>query len=688
MQFNFPVRINSFLNLTTTFMNATQKIATALRILSIDAVFQANSGHPGMPLGMADIAAVLWTHFLKFNGTNPYWFNRDRFVLSNGHGCMLQYALLHLFGYNMQLQEIKQFRQLHSKTPGHPEKHHTPGIEVTTGPLSQGLANAVGMALAEKQLALKFNKPDCLPLVDHYTYVFLGDGCLMEGLSHESASFAGEQELNKLIAFYDCNGITIDGSAPAHIKEETIQRFTGYNWHILEIDGHDHQAIFDAIKTCQNEKNRPSLIICRTIIGLGSIHQGEAKVHGSPLDANDMAQLKEKLNWHDKPFEIPQEIYQLIDLEKGQSEENAWINICLDYMQKYRENYQEFLRRINGDLPDAWQNIKENLFEKALQFKSPLATRQSSQLCLEQLVPQMPELLGGSADLTPSNNTKTKDSKEINAHQVGNYIHYGVREFGMAAIMNGLAAHQGIIPYGGTFLVFSDYARNAIRLSAMMELKVIYVLTHDSIFLGEDGPTHQPIEHLAMLRYTPKLHVWRPASNLETAVAWTAALEYQGTSCLVLSRQNLMEIKQTKQDSEAIQKGAYIIYEASKTPDIILMATGSEVGIAIETAKKLEAEQIAVRVVSMPNPEVFLQQSSEYQEAVLPSKIRQRVAIEAAQKAYWYQFVGLDGAIVGLSDFGLSAPAEDARTALGFDVPSILKVCQQLLLKNGIVSVH
>lgn len=686
MQFDFPVRIISFSK--KIIMTVTQKIANALKVLSIDAVFQANSGHPGMPLGMADIAAVLWTHFLKFNCSNPHWFNRDRFILSNGHGSMLQYALLHLFGYALSLEDIKQFRQLNSKTPGHPERLHTPGIEVTTGPLSQGLANAIGMALAEKQLANTFNMADFSEIVDHYTYVFLGDGCLMEGLSHESASFAGQHQLHKLIAFYDCNGITIDGEAPYHIKEETIARFTGYQWHVIEIDGHDHQAIFNAIQTCQQEKTKPSLIICHTTIGKGSLLEGQAKVHGAPLDNADMMQLKKSLDWHSAPFEIPNDIRALIDDEKGSRAENQWLEVCLHYMQNSPQLYREFLRRINGDLPDNWQTFKEDLFQQAMHFKPSVATRQASQYCLEHLVPYLPELLGGSADLTPSNNTKVAHSKEITERTPGNYIHYGVREFGMASIMNGLAAHQGFIPYGGTFLVFSDYARNAIRMSAMMELKVIYILTHDSIFLGEDGPTHQPIEHLAMLRYTPKLQVWRPASNLETAVAWTSALEYSGTSCLILSRQNLMAFEQSHRDIEYIRKGAYIVYREKKALNLILLATGSEVGIAIEVAQHLEKESISVRVVSMPNPEIFTTQSTEYQESILPSHLRQRVAIEAAQKNYWYQFVGLDGAIIGLTDYGLSAPAEDARRALGFDVPSILKICKQLLLKNGFMPVN
>lgn len=644
-------------------MKTSQLIASAIRILSIDAVAQANSGHPGMPLGMADIAAVLWTHFLKFNPKNPHWFNRDRFILSNGHGAMLHYALLNLFGYKLSLEDIKNFRQLHSKTPGHPERNHTPGIEVTTGPLSQGLANAVGMALAEKKLNQQFPQ-----LIDHHTYVFLGDGCLMEGLSHESCSFAGEFQLNKLIAFYDCNGITIDGPTPPQIKDETIQRFKGYQWHILEIDGHDHDAIYQAIATCQ-QQDRPSLIICNTIIGLGSKLQGQAKVHGSPLDADDIANIKAQLNWDAPPFTIPEYIYASIDSHKGEILENQWLKTCYQLSTKNPEIYNEFMRRANGDLPDAWPAFKNSLYQIALNMKQPIATRVASQNCLEFLTEKLPELLGGSADLTPSNNTKTKQ---------GDYLHYGVREFGMSAIMNGLAAHQGFIPYGGTFLVFSDYARNAIRMSAMMGLKVIYVLTHDSIGLGEDGPTHQPIEHLAMLRATPRLKVWRPASPLEMAVAWTDAIEYQGASCLILSRQNLDALQQTEKDVAEIQKGGYILYESNATPEIILMSTGSEIAITLEAAKQLELTGISARVISMPCIELFLQQSKEYQNMVLPSHIRTRVAVEAANPSPWYRFVGLDGVVIGLEDFGASAPAEQVREQMGITKNHILKVCHQL----------
>ena len=566
------------------------QIANAIKILSIDAVAKANSGHPGMPLGMADIAAVLWLHFLKFNPKNPDWCDRDRFILSNGHGSMLQYALLHLFGYAVSLEDLKQFRQLHSKTPGHPERLHTPGVEVTTGPLSQGLASAVGMALAEKLLAQQFNQPGCPPLVNHHTYVFVGDGCLMEGLSHESCSFAGEMKLNKLIAFYDCNGITIDGPAPKHIKAETQARFQAYNWHVLDIDGHDHDAIYQAILTCQ-QQDRPSLIICNTIIGRGSLHAGTAKVHGSPLSAEDITQIKKDLQWDSPEFTIPESIYQNIDTQKGIRAEQDWIAVSLEYFQTAPQVYNEFMRRVNRDLPDNWPQIKQELLELSLNMKQPIATRVASQQCLEYLVPQFPELLGGSADLTPSNNTQTKHSHPVIEGQLGNYIHYGVREFGMVGIMNGISAHQGFIPYGGTFLVFSDYARNAIRLSAMMDLKNIFILTHDSIALGEDGPTHQPIEHLAMLRYTPKLNVWRPASPMEMCVAWSHALEYPGSTCLILSRQNLQALTQDLSQAHQIERGGYIVFESHTNPDMILIATGSELGLALE-AKKLLGEEI------------------------------------------------------------------------------------------------
>jgi transketolase len=504
----------------------------------------------------------------------------------------------------------------------------------------------------------------------------------MEGLSHETCSFAGEFQLNKLIVFFDCNGITIDGPAPSSIKHETIGRFKAYGWHVIEIDGHNHEAIFNAIQTCQHQE-KPSLIICHTVIGLGSKNAGLAKVHGSPLDAEDIAQIKKQLNWTAPSFTIPDEIYNSIDKQTLLNKENDWVKTSMQYYEKHPELYTEFMRRMNVDLPDNWADIKQNLIDDASQIKKSLATRVASQHCLEILVKALPELIGGSADLTPSNNTKTTHSESVDIHGNGNYLHYGVREFGMMAIMNGLSAHQGFIPYGGTFLVFSDYARNAIRMSSMMSLKNIFVLTHDSIALGEDGPTHQPVEHLAMLRYTPNLNVWRPASPLETAIAWIESIEYQGTSCLVLSRQNLAELSYDIEQANHIKKGGYILFESHPNPDIIFIATGSEVSLAIGTAKILTESHIKTRVISMPCPEIFLQQSAAYQESVLPKNNRCRIAIEAASKAYWYQFVGLDGEIIGLSEFGRSAPESDVKKALGFDVDSILHHCKQLLNSKG-----
>jgi len=663
-------------------MMSSQQIATALRVLSIDAVAKAKSGHPGMPLGMADIASVLWLHFLKFNPKNPHWANRDRFILSNGHGSMLHYALLHLFGYALSLDDLKNFRQLNSKTPGHPERSHTPGIEVTTGPLAQGLACGVGMAIAEQNLATTFNHPHLPALVDHFTYVFVGDGCLMEGLSHEVCSLAGQLELKKLIVFYDCNGITIDGATPVNMKQETIQRFSAYQWHVIEIDGHDHQAIQQAIMTCQ-QQSRPSLIICRTVIGLGSKYAGQAKVHGSPLDAEDIAAIKQQLAWQAPPFSIPAEIYALIDSHKGIEAENAWIKIAMDYYEQDPEQYHEFMRRMNGDLPETWSDIKQEILHKACAVEANLASRQLSQQCLETLVPQLKELIGGSADLTPSNNTQVKSSNTLDSHTAGNYIHYGVREFGMMAIMNGIAAHQGFIPYGGTFLVFADYARSAIRMSAMMKLKTIFVLTHDSIALGEDGPTHQPIEHLAMLRATPDLLVWRPASALEVAVAWTFAIEHQGSSCLALSRQNLPYMRQTLSQANDIVKGGYIAFQNSETPELILLATGSELSLALEAASILAESQRCIRVVSMPCCELFLAQPKTYQESILPSNVRARIAIEAAASHYWYQFVGLDGEVLGIDEFGRSAPELEVKQALGIHLDELMARCQKLIRRFG-----
>lgn len=655
-------------------MNSCQMLAHAVRFLSVDAVEAAQSGHPGMPLGMADIATVLWQKFLKHNPKNPKWFNRDRFVLSNGHGSMLLYSLLHLTGYNLPLQELKQFRQLHSQTPGHPECTDTPGVETTTGPLGQGLANAVGMAIAEKRLACEFNHD--YELVNHYTYAFVGDGCLMEGISHEACSLAGTLGLGKLIVFYDDNGISIDGEVDTWFTDDTSARFKSYNWHVVEaIDGHNFAAIEQAIIAAQAETTKPTLIICKTIIGYGSAVAGSEKSHGSPLGTEQTKQLRETLHWPYPAFMIPESIYSSWNhLEQGQYEEQQWLALCHAAQEKNPTQYHEFLRRINGDLIDEWQSKTQAFIEQCRQNKQALATRKASQQCIEYYASLLPEMLGGSADLTGSNNTDWSGSRAISRdHFEGNYLHYGVREFGMSAIMNGLALHGGCIPYGGTFLVFADYARNAVRLSAIMHQRVIFVFTHDSIGLGEDGPTHQPIEHAAMLRMTPNMQVWRPADLMETAVAWQQALErHNGPSCLLLSRQNLPALTHANDSATLISQGGYILQDCEGTPDVILLATGSEVQLALESAKQASTRGIQARVVSIPCAERFLATDTAYQETVLPNAIRKRIAIEAASSTYWYRFVGLDGTVIGLEQFGLSAPASAIYQELGITVENIL----------------
>ncbi len=652
-------------------MSFSRELAHAIRFLSVDAVEQAQSGHPGMPLGMADIATVLWRKFLKHNPKNPQWFNRDRFVLSNGHGSMLLYSLLHLSGYALSMDELKNFRQLHSKTPGHPENIETPGVETTTGPLGQGLANAVGMAIAEKILAAQFNDNNTA-LVNHYTYAFVGDGCLMEGISHEACSYAGTLGLGKLIVFYDDNGISIDGKVTSWFTDDTATRFKAYNWHVIEeVDGHDFAAIENAIISARNETNKPTIIICKTVIGYGSNIAGSEKTHGAPLGAEDIAQLRERFNWPHSPFVIPEHIYaEWNHLEQGQHEEQLWLEQCEKYQGQHPKEYFEFLRRINGDLPDAWPT-KSNLFiEQCRGGTKAVATRKASQQCLENYAALLPEMLGGSADLTGSNNTDWSGSKAITCdHFQGNYLHYGVREFAMSAIMNGLALHGGFIPYGGTFLVFADYARNALRLSALMNQRVIFVYTHDSIGLGEDGPTHQPIEHAAMLRMTPNMQVWRPADLTETAVAWQQAIEHHnGPSSLLLSRQNLPALEHSSASCELIKCGGYILQDSDQAPDAILIATGSEVQIAVAAANQVKSQGLHIRVVSMPCAERFLIQDAAYQEQVLPSAVRKRIAIEAAASGYWYRFVGLDGAVIGIDRYGASAPAADVYHYLGVTV--------------------
>lgn len=666
-------------------MGFCKTLANAIRFLSVDAVDAAQSGHPGMPLGMADIATVLWQKFLKHNPKNPQWFNRDRFVLSNGHGSMLLYSLLHLTGYNLNIDELKQFRQLHSKTPGHPECTDTPGVETTTGPLGQGLANAVGMAIAEKTLAAEFNDRETT-LIDHYTYTFVGDGCLMEGISHEVCSLAGTLGLGKLIVFYDDNGISIDGNVDGWFTDDTAARFKAYNWHVIEqIDGHDVTAIEQAILTAQSETNKPTLIICKTIIGFGSSVAGSEKAHGAPLSAGDIQQLRSNLDWPYPAFVIPDTIYaKWSHVEQGMHEEQQWLHSCHVYQQNRPDDYHTFLRRINGDLPDNWQALSDTYIATCQQNTKAVATRKASQQCLEYYAKILPELLGGSADLTGSNNTDWSGTQAITHDNFnGNYLNYGVREFGMSAIMNGLALHGGFIPYGGTFLVFSDYARNAVRLSALMKQRVIYVYTHDSIGLGEDGPTHQPIEHTAMLRMTPNMRVWRPADLTETAIAWQQSLErHNGPSCLLLSRQNLPPLTHAI-DSEDIKRGGYILQDCEQPPDAIVIATGSEVQLAIQSANEVKAQGLHVRVVSMPCAEQFLSQDPAYQESVLPNAIRKRVAIEAASSNYWYRFVGLDGAVIGIDTFGVSAPATEAYQELGITVAKTVAALHALFYENS-----
>lgn len=651
-----------------------EQLANAIRFLSIDAVENANSGHPGMPLGMADIATVLWYKFLTHNPANPDWFNRDRFILSNGHGSMLQYALLHLTGYDLSIEDLKNFRKLNSKTPGHPENFETPGVETTTGPLGQGLANAVGMALAEKILASHFNKKN-LPLIDHYTYAFAGDGCLMEGISHEACSLAGTLGLNKLIVFYDDNGISIDGAVENWFNEDVKARFDSYRWHTIgPISGHDYQEIEEAILEARAQKDKPTIIICKTVIGLGSTLQGTEKVHGSPLGQEEIAKVRKHFNWFHPPFIIPEEIYKNWNhKEKGTQQENQWLKLVDEYKTKYPKEFAEFNRRINHELPSIWNEESKKFINECINNDKDLATRKASQICINNFAKILPELLGGSADLTSSNNTDWSNSIPITHENfAGNYIYYGVREFAMSAIMNGLALHGGFIPYGGTFLVFSDYARNAIRLSALMRAHVIYIFTHDSIGLGEDGPTHQPIEHAAMLRMTPNMQVWRPANLVETAIAWKSAIERKnGPSSLLLTRQSLPPIAITAENIDSIQRGAYIIKDCPATPNVILIATGSEVHLALKAQEKLK-NSINIRVISMPCVEVFLEQSKEYQEEILPAKIRKRIVIEASSSAYWYRFTGLDGEIIGIERFGYSAPGQDALNALGFNIENII----------------
>ncbi len=653
-----------------------RRIANAIRVLAMDAVQQANSGHPGAPMGMADIADVVWREFLNHNPANPQWANRDRFVLSNGHGSMLQYALLHLTGYDVSIEDIKQFRQLHSKTPGHPELGYAPGIETTTGPLGQGIANAVGFALAEKTLAAQFNKAD-LTVVDHFTYCFLGDGCLMEGVSHEACSLAGTLGLGKLIAYYDDNGISIDGEVEGWFSDDTEQRFKSYGWQVLRGDGHNSDAIRQATIEAQAETSKPTIIICKTIIGLGSPNkQGKEDSHGAPLGADEIKLTREVLGWEDEAFVIPTDIYEHWDAKaKGQQVESAWDKVFAAYQEKYPTEAAELLRRISGDLPADFAAQADAFIAQTNAKAETIATRKASQNTLQAFGPLLPELLGGSADLAGSNLTLWKGCVGVQDNPAGNYVHYGVREFGMTAIANGVALHGGFIPYVATFLMFMEYARNAVRMSALMKQRVIHVYTHDSIGLGEDGPTHQPVEQIASLRSTPNLNTWRPADTVETAIAWKSALERKdGPSALILSRQNLAFQTRTDEQIQNAAKGGYVLAQEKGELKAIIIATGSEVELAMNAYAQLEG----VRVVSMPCAEEFMKQDAAYREAVLPSNIRARVAVEAAHVDYWWKFVGLDGKVIGMTTYGESAPAKDLFKFFGITTEAVVEAVQSL----------
>ena len=665
----------TIMDMSTTQISS-RELANAIRFLAIDAVEKAKSGHPGAPMGMADIAEVLWRQHLNHNPSDPAWINRDRFVLSNGHGSMLIYALLHLTGYAVSIDDLKNFRQLHSITAGHPEVGMTPGIETTTGPLGQGLANAVGMALAESILAKRFNRPGH-SIIDHHTYTFLGDGCLMEGISHEVCSLAGVWGLNKLICFYDDNGISIDGHVDGWFRDDTKKRFEAYGWNVIgPIDGHDSQAINQAIESAKKEQQRPSIIICKTTIGWGAPNMaGTHDVHGAPLGEKEALATRQALGWTHAPFEIPQAIKSAWDaIATGKAKQSDWEQKFAHYQSAFPELAKELIRCTSEAFPEGWTNTKAQLYAAMKAIEAPTASRKSSQQVLDVLVPALPEMLGGSADLTGSNLTAAKAS--VTWHQkpdqAANYLSYGVREFGMAAILNGIALHRGFIPYGGTFAVFSDYARNAIRMSALMQQRVIYVLTHDSIGLGEDGPTHQPIEQAASLRLIPNLDLWRPCDGFETAVAWTCSVERtDGPSALFLSRQNLPQLTQAIADTQ-IAKGGYVLSDSAK-PDVVLIATGSEVSLAMQAQEILRSKGKSVRVVSMPCTSVFDRQSQEWRDSVLPKGIR-RIAIEAGQGDLWWKYVGTDGAVIGINRFGESAPAAAVYKALGITVDRIVEI--------------
>ncbi len=655
--------------------------ADAIRVLSMDAVQQANSGHPGMPMGMADIAEVLWNEFLVHNPANPQWFNRDRFVLSNGHGSMLIYSLLHLTGYDLPLEEIRNFRQLHSRTPGHPEYGMTPGVETTTGPLGQGLANAVGMALAEKTLAAQFNR-DGHAIIDHYTYVFAGDGCLMEGISHEVCSLAGTHKLHKLIVFYDDNGISIDGEIQQWFTDDTSKRFEAYGWQVLAINGHDPQQIGDAIRQAQADHERPTIIRCKTVIGFGSPNkQGTASTHGSPLGAEEVAAVRQELGWAHEPFDIPDAVRASWDArERGLQAETAWKEKLVHFEEERPDLALELVRRIKGEVPRDFEERINGFIAECQSAGEKLATRVASKQCLDKLGSWLPELIGGSADLAGSNGAQWDGSTPVTEQADGNYVYFGVREFGMTAICNGLALHGGFLPYCATFLIFMEYARNAVRMGCLMGQHTVLVYTHDSIGQGEDGPTHQPVEQLASLRYTPNMSVWRPCDVTETAVAWKAAvLRDTGPSSLVLSRQGLPHQQRTAEQLANIARGGYVLKDCDGEPELIVIATGSEVEISRQAVEDLQQEGVNARLVAMPAVDVFESQDEAYRESVLPSSVRRRVAVEAGTQDYWRKLVGLDGAVVGMTTFGESAPGPQLMESFGFTAGNVASVARTLL---------
>ncbi|AGB83485.1 transketolase [Serratia sp. FGI94] len=663
-------------------MSSRKELANAIRALSMDAVQKAKSGHPGAPMGMADIAEVLWRDYLSHNPTNPHWADRDRFVLSNGHGSMLIYSLLHLTGYDLPMRELENFRQLHSKTPGHPEYGYTAGVETTTGPLGQGIANAVGFAIAERTLAAQFNRPGH-DIVDHNTYVFMGDGCMMEGISHEVCSLAGTLKLGKLTAFYDDNGISIDGHVDGWFTDDTAKRFEAYGWHVVRgVDGHDADAIKAAVEEARKVTDKPSLLMCKTVIGFGSPNKaGTHDSHGAPLGEAEVAATREQLGWHYPPFEIPQDIYAQWDAkEAGQAREAAWNDKFAAYAQAFPELAAEFTRRMSGELLADWQAQAKAYVEQLQANPANIASRKASQNALEAFGKLLPEFLGGSADLAPSNLTMWSGSKPLNEDPAGNYIHYGVREFGMTAITNGIALHGGFLPYSATFLMFVEYARNAVRMAALMKQRNVFVYTHDSIGLGEDGPTHQPVEQLASLRVTPNMSTWRPCDQVESAIAWQYAIERNdGPTALIFSRQNLAQQPRSAEQLANVYRGAYVLQDCDGTPDVILIATGSEVELAVEAAGQLSAAGRKARVVSMPSTDAFDKQDAAYREAVLPAAVTARVAIEAGIADYWLKYTGLNGAVVGMTTFGESAPADQLFKEFGFTVENVVAQAQALL---------